>query len=338
METIHIALPSDNNYVIGLTVTAGSIASHASKKVKLLFHILDGGIDDTRFSEMAGKIHRLHPHIEFNRIKVDEDLFKNYPIWSGNKMTYARLMLADALPDISHIIYSDTDFLWLIDIAELWDERSKDVIFMSVLDDSRTIAREEHWAKSHNMPFDNNQYFGAGLSFYNLDKFREENIIEQVSNFLQEYPDVLFADQTALNYILKGRVKFLPEKWQTLSIALTPEKIRQPLAIHYGGDIPWRRDKFWTYPLSDSTLLWYRWLDYINGDNPGTAIKRHLSLWQRLYKRALTNIWRRSLTRGLFCYVLRATGRADYIDNFNKFAINLNLSKHSLLRFSYINS
>lgn len=332
METIHIALPSDENYVIGLTVTAGSIASFASRDVKLMIHVLDGGIKDSTFADMEKKVSRLHPHIEFHRISVDENLFKNYPVWSGNKMTYARLLLAEALPDVSHIIYSDTDFLWLIDIAELWRERTEDDVLLGVLDHPMTIEREALWAEKHNLEFDRERYFGAGLSFYNLDKIREEGIIGKISDFLSKYPDVPFADQTALNYILKGRIRFLPQKWQTLSIALNHENIRKPLAIHYGGDIPWRRDKFWTLPISDSTLLWYAMYDYINGDKPDTAIKHHLSVWQRFYKRTLANIYRHSPSRNLFNVLLRTTGRKTYIHNFNKFAIPLGLSQKEILR------
>lgn len=326
METIHIALPSDQNYVIGLEATAGSIAYHASKEVQLLFHVLDGGINDDTFSEMAGKIKQLHPNVEFHRIAVDEALFKNYPVWSGNKMTYARLLLTEALPDVSHIIYSDTDFLWLIDIAELWRERSEEKIFIGVQDHESTIDREARWAAEHNMKFDRDYYFGAGLSFYNLDKFREESIPAKVARFLSEHPDVEFADQTALNYLLHGRVTFVDKKWQTLSIELSPDTIRKPLAIHYGGDIPWRRDRFWTIPISDSTLLWYAMMDYINGDRPGTLIRSHLTPWQRFYKRSLANIWKRPIARRLFSSALRLSGRSSYIINFNQFAINLRMS------------
>lgn len=330
METIHIALPSDENYVIGLEVTAGSIAYHASKDVRLMIHILDGGIKDDTFAKMEDKIKRLHPNVEFHRIAVDENLFHNFPVWSGNKMTYARLLLSEALPEVSHIIYSDTDFLWLIDIAELWNERTTDDIIISVQDHPSTIKREEKWANAHNMPFDPTKYFGAGLSFYNLDKFREENILAQVAKFLQKHPDVEFADQTALNYLLQGRIKFVPERWQTMSIALTPDHMKAPLAIHYGGDIPWRRDKFWTFPISDSTLLWYAMLDHIEGLRPGTSIKSHLTTWQRVYKRALANIYRHSVSRAIFNRVLKATGRASYIINLKKFVIGLGMSKKAL--------
>lgn len=219
METVHIALPSDQNYVIGLKVTAGSIAHFASKDVSLKIHILDGGINDDSYFDIVSKINKLHPHIEFNRIIVNENLFRNFPNWSGNKMTYARLMLSEALPDVSHVIYSDTDFLWLIDIVKLWNEKSSDKIFISAQDCVTLLEKEFEWNKLHNFEFDASRYFCAGLSFYNLVRFRQEQIPLKVSQFLTEYPDVPFADQTALNHILFGRVYFAPRYWQLPSLS-----------------------------------------------------------------------------------------------------------------------
>lgn len=326
METIHIALPSDQNYVIGLAVTAGSIAHHASRDVKLMFHVLDGGIREDTFADMAQKVKRLHPNVEFHRIAVNEDMFRNYPVWSGNKMTYARLLLADALPDVSHIIYSDTDFLWLIDIAELWAQRSDEVIFMSVRDLDETIAIEEKWAADHNLPFDGNNYFCAGLSFYNLNKFREEGIIAKVAEFINAHKDIQLADQTALYHVLHNRIITLPQKWQTFSSVINKEKLLQPVAIHYAGDTPWRLGRFWPLLLSDGAILWYAMLDYINGAKPGTSIKSHLTVWQRIYKRALANAYHHNITRGLFKFALKSTGRGPYISYFFKFVIDFHIS------------
>lgn len=332
MEKIHIALPSDENYIIGLTATAGSIAYHASKNVILSIHILDGGIKDDTFEQFANKIYRLHPHVEFSRIKVDESLFANFPIWSGNRMTYARLMLAEALPDIDYIIYSDTDYLWLADIAELWKQRDKNVIFISTVDQSSTIMKESIWAKSKGLNFDPNKYFCAGLSFYNLDLFRKENIIGKVAEFLNNYHDVPFADQTAMNHLLLGRVKLVDEKWQTLSMCLTPEKIKRPVAIHYAGDIPWTRGKFWTWTLSDAILLWYAMSDEINQVSNGTTIKSRLSSWQIFYKRTIANIYKYRFTRYIFKLLLIISGRSSYIILFDRFNKDLHLNNRKAIK------
>ncbi len=330
METVHIALASNQNYFCGLLTTAGSIACHASKDVKLMFHILDGGINDLSFSDMETKIGKLHPHTSFHRISVDENLFRNYPEWAGNRMAYARLMLPDALPDITHIVYSDVDFLWLIDIAELWAMRSDDATLLGVRDGLYTIASEEKWAKIHNLPFDPERYFCSGMSLYNLERFRNEKVIEQIVSFLDKYPDVQFPDQFALNHILRDDVVLLPKKWQVFSTELTQEMLNGPLAIHYAGDAPWNRGKFWIYSISDSTRLWYAMFDHINGVTSGSSIKSHLNLWQRIYKRFLADINRHSITRKAFKLLLRSSGRSSYIKNFNTFAIDLCLTQKKI--------
>lgn len=326
MEKIHIALPSDENYIKGLTATAGSIAYHASKNVILAIHVLDGGIKDDTFEIFAKKIQRLHPHVEFSRIKVNESLFANFPIWAGNRMTYARLMLAEALPNVDYIIYSDTDYLWLADIADLWKQRDKNVIFISTVDQSGTIGKEYNWAKSKGLSLNPNKYFCAGLSFYNLHLFRKENIISQVADFLKRYPDVLFADQTAMNHLLFGRVKLVDERWQTLSMCLTPEKIQEPVAIHYAGDIPWTRGKFWTWTLSDAILLWYAMMDCIEQVPFGTTLASDYTLWQRFYKRLLAYLYKNNYTASVFDKILLKTNRGMYIRFFRQFCPNLRLN------------
>ena len=333
METVHVALPSDENYIVGLTATAGSMAYHASRDVVLSIHVLDGGIHDDTFDAFAKKIHRLHPHVEFSRIKVDEVLFANFPVWAGNRMTYARLMLSEALPDVKHIIYSDTDYLWLADIAELWAQRQDDVIFASTVDQRGTIEKEQVWAKSKGLELDPNKYFCAGLSFYNLELFRKEHIIEQVADFLKKYPDVLFADQTAMNHLLLGRVRIVDEKWQTLSMCLTPQNVGKPVAIHYAGDIPWTRGKFWTWTLSDASLLWYAMMDEINQVPLGTTLKSKLTLWQRFYKRALANLYKCEFTAKIFNAVLKVTGREAYIRNITLYCKNLGLNSRRAVKW-----
>lgn len=326
METVHIALPSDQNYVPGLVVTAGSIAHFASKDVNLIFHILDGGINDDTFNDMARKIKRLHPHVDFHRIGVNENLFINYPSWSGNKMTYARLLLSEALPDVSHIIYSDTDFLWLIDIVELWREHTPDRIFISAQDCAAMLEKESEWNKMHGLNFDCSKYFCAGLSFYNLDKFRTEKIPQKVAEFLIEHPDVPYADQTALNHLLFGRVHFMPRYWQTPSFELTGDTIRKPVAIHFTRDLPWTRRKHWAIPISDSTLLWHAMADYINCDRPGTSLKGYHTLWQRTYKRSLAHVFTYSCIKGLLRFVHKKTRRGTQVLYYSGFAINLHIT------------
>lgn len=166
-----------------------------------------------------------------------------------------------------------------------------------------------------------------------MELFRKEHIIEQVADFLKKYPDVLFADQTAMNHLLLGRVRIVDEKWQTLSMCLTPQNVGKPVAIHYAGDIPWTRGKFWTWTLSDASLLWYAMMDEINQVPLGTTLKSKLTLWQRFYKRALANLYKCEFTAKIFNAVLKVTGREAYIRNITLYCKNLGLNSRRAVKW-----
>ena len=50
---IEIALASNEGYVCGLVVTAGSIALNANRSVSLHFNILDCGIKDATYEDVV---------------------------------------------------------------------------------------------------------------------------------------------------------------------------------------------------------------------------------------------------------------------------------------------
>ena len=253
---VEVALPSDQNYVNGLIVTAASMAAYADKSIVLSINILDGGINDETFDAFAKLIQRIHPKVEFRRFPVQEMEFADFPAWSGNRMTYARLMLARALPDTEFVIYCDTDFLWVRDVAELWKCRDSKYVLQSVRDWDDTINKEARWFKENGLQFDEAKYVCCGLSIYNLDRIREMDVISCVFDFIQSHSDVQFADQTAMNATQAQFIGLLDDRWQKFSQFLTDRDVVDGCAIHYAGDIPWRLTGSST-PLSDARILWH---------------------------------------------------------------------------------
>lgn len=311
---VEVALPSDENYVCGLLVTAASMAKYMPSDVTLSINVLDGGIHDDTFASFTDKVRGIHERTEFRRLHIDESVFADYAEWSGNRMTYARLMLAELLPDVDHVIYCDTDYLWLTDVSELWKLRDDAVILQSSRDGApETELRERVWCEKNGLAFDPERYFCAGLSFYNLRLFRQEQIIRQVSDFLVAHPDVPFADQTAMNVLLGQRVRLLPQKWQRFSRDLTDEELKLGCAIHFAGETPWRNLGLWITTITDSMLVWHRFNAHIH----------HISTWQSLRcwygtceiirRRLVFHLALIPIFRNLFFYLLRHTGRGAYI-------------------------
>lgn len=313
MERIVIALPSDEQYVCGLTVTAASLAMYASREVVLAFHILDGGIRDDTFAAFEAKVRPFHSHCEFYRHRVDEAAFKDFPAWSGNRMTYARLLIPQFLPEEEFCIYSDSDFLWLTDIAELWQLRKREVIFQSARETyDRTLDREETWFREHNLPFDRNRYICAGLSFYNLRLMREEKSVQKISDFITQHPDIRMADQTAINALLRDRLTVLDSRWQRLTISREDGERVLGKALHYAGEIPWKRG-LWTQMLTDTILLWHRYNGKIHRRSTWWSLRQSFSCREILERRALWYVMRLPFLRGPFALLLSRLNRGHYL-------------------------
>jgi lipopolysaccharide biosynthesis glycosyltransferase len=323
-DPVHIALPSDQNYFCGLQATAASLACYARPDAELVFHVLDGGIRDEMFASLEELIRRLHPRSHVRRHAIDEDAFRNFPVWSGSRMTYARLLLPRLLPEARHVIYSDVDMLWLADVAELWQHRDDDVVLQSTRDGCRsTLEREGRWHARHGYPLAPDAYFCAGLTMYNLERFRAERLMEASFDFLDRHRDVPFSDQTALNVLLAGRVRLLPQRWQRLTRDVTAAELREPIVLHYAGELPWRRPGWWDM-LTDTVMLWHRFNDRLVGVRGG-SLAQHFTPWQVFYKRSLAVALYRKPLRALFYQLCRATGRGAYCQEFDVWIRDLKL-------------
>ena len=290
-EIIDIALASDSGYFCGLFVTACSIAKYAAKSASLRFNILDGGIAEADWKLLEDKVRTYHPKSEFNRIPVNDGLFKDYPAWHGNKMAYARLMLPDILPEVDWCIYCDVDFLWMRDIAELWAERDESCAFIGTKDGSKwALDMEEAWFLKHGFPFDREKYFCSGLSFMNLKYFRNEGLIEKCKAILTNYPDIQFPDQAALNIVVWGSLKLVPQCWQRIHQYVTPEMIAEGAVVHYAGAIPWKPIKNKVGLLSDLTLLWHRMNAEARGISVWDSLRKYFGIGYILWHRGLRNV------------------------------------------------
>lgn len=316
-DRIEVALPSDENYLCGLLVTAASMAKYMPADVTLSINVLDGGIHDETFLSFANKVTGLHERTVFKRLRINEADFADFPSWSGNKMAYARLMLPKLLPDIDHVIYCDTDYIWLKDITSLWQQRDDACILQSVRDGcEETIIREQKWFEKHGLPFNYQTYFCTGLLFFNLRMMREERTLEQAFDFLTKHPDVQFADQTTMNSLLGGRVRLLSSIWQLFSRNVTNSDLKTGCAIHFAGEVPWRRMTSWVYALSDTVIIWHRFNASIYGISLWKSLRQWYGAWEIIRRRSLFLLVTMPIIRSLFFLLLNISGRGIYIRHF----------------------
>ena len=274
---IHVALASDDNYFRGLLVTAISIVEHCSKPNHLVFHVLDGGIADDNWHFLRLQLERHHSQVE--RLCVDQGNFAHLVAWHGDsKMTYARLLLPEILPNVQCVVYSDVDFLWLDDISILWEQRNDSVALQYVpltARDPLCFGSEDDWLIKHKLTIDAETYFCAGMVMMNLDMFRAKRLHHIVLAVLNDNGgDAPMVDQTALNVVF-SRLKekeALPVRWQQMTSDHGVFQDGPHAVLHYAGDCPWKPLKYTNHFLTDFHLLWHLTYARIN----------RISLWQSL--------------------------------------------------------
>lgn len=318
-STIEIAMPSDQNYFSGLLVTAYSLAKHAKKDAVLSFNILDGGITDDSFSLLRESICKVHANSSFRRFKINEQDFSAFPDWKGNKMTYVRYLLPTFLKDCPFVIYADSDCLWLADVAEIWNRRDKDVILQGVYD-SYGEKTERPWFESRGLPFSENKYFCNGLLLINLELFRGERIIEQCTEFIKAHPDVQYADQSAFNYVIDGRIELLPNYFNFFTREISQSAIRSPVVFHYANDIPWRDQYLPAFYVPPYKHLWFKYYAEASGKTIFGASRRYGYMHIGWIHSIVTYILPRSFARHILFGLMYLVGQRSAVNKLRRHA------------------
>lgn len=151
--------------------------------------------------------------IQFDFSKV------NFPM-SHTKGTYYRLFISDYIGQSGKLIYLDYDVYVNLDINELWETELEDRSIGVVIDGIALMKNPSNkiinYFSTRNI--DIRQYFNAGVMLINLEKWNSAEIVKQAKLFYEKHPYCRFVDQDFLNNYFRGKVKFLPEKFNIMDI------------------------------------------------------------------------------------------------------------------------
>ncbi len=274
-DSINIVLAADNFYTPYVSTLIGSLVEHVNTKdlydITIFHknisiqnqHLLKGevaGLDNVtvRFCDMSGRLG------EF------EDLDTK---WHITVETYFRLFIPEIMEKYKKVLYLDGDMIIKHDVADLFREDISKYMLAACRDvdmagvySSNLVAAENTINKNMRKHIDREvnldepyNYFQAGVLLLNLDAMRKahstKDFLKIATSRKWEY-----LDQDILNYIARGNVKYLDQRWNVLYdwefvriknvISKAPIKLydeymssrRDPLIIHYGGSIkPWQR-------------------------------------------------------------------------------------------------
>lgn len=201
---------------------------------------------------------------------VDVDLVKDFPMAGHITLpTYYRLQACNILPKSIHkILYIDGDMLVLKDIRKLWEIELSEFAFAGV-EDMDSINKECFDRLGYEEKYG---YYNAGVSLYNFDYWRQNNLSEQLLNLIRTQPEkIKWMDQDAVNLFLHQKryklplrynfqVYYLNPKWWNAYSEETHKMIKEEcsnaIIVHFNGAIkPWTF-RYLGFPYAETWKLY----------------------------------------------------------------------------------
>jgi lipopolysaccharide biosynthesis glycosyltransferase len=187
-------------------------------------------------------------------VPVDPGLLHGAPVSNHVSIaTYFRILTPRLLPDdVDRVLFLDSDIIVRGPITELYAEGVEDYTHAAV----ENPLSEEALARL-SIPA-GRAYFNAGVLLLNLQRWRQEGLVEKILAYVSANTDKLrWWDQDALNATLFDRWKRWPPKWNAqeaffanltaVELGVTPKELAearwQPQIVHFTGSGP----KPWTY-------------------------------------------------------------------------------------------
>lgn len=228
---------------------------------------------------------------------------------------WSRLCLPELLPDLSSVLYLDSDLLAVDAISPLWDEAAfGDNLLRAVTNvypDAAAVASELGLPSP-------SAYFNSGVMVLNLEAMRAEQTADVVLDLALSSPGMVrWADQDPLNVVAHARRQPLdlrwnvqaacyemPIQWLNAPIATIETALRDPAIIHFSG--AWKPWHFQCrHPLRNMYAFYRSMTPWADWQIEGRTVARRLlyplrafperSLWPRLWSESTLH---RAMDRG----------------------------------------
>jgi hypothetical protein len=205
--------------------------------------VLDGGISKHSKNTLCRLVERYRNVVRLQFVAVDESLFRGATLGPAEShMAYCRILLP-RLMDAPRVVYLDADTLIFRDLSELFDLKLPTDKALAAVTDSETLTLGEDsgtLANAMKLPVDG-AYFNSGVMLLDLGRLRRENFAERALDFLEaQRGRYRFHDQSAINFLLHGRIAELREHWNRASWRFDEQDDNDlDCVLHYTRSAPW---------------------------------------------------------------------------------------------------
>ena len=246
MNPVVIALASNERYFPGLYCAVASALRHMAAGTGVDVRVLDGGISKSSRNTLSRLAESFGQSVRLGFVPVDDSVFRSAMLGPyKSHMAYCRILLPRVL-DVPRLIYLDCDVLVFRDLSELFDRPLSSGKILTAVRDSETRSLGDDSrivADAMKLPAQG-AYFNSGVMLMDLDELRKQNFLERSLEFLETWSGrYRFHDQSAINFVLYGRIDALAEYWNRASWQFDEQDENDlGCVLHYTRSAPWLRE------------------------------------------------------------------------------------------------
>lgn len=206
---LNVLYQSSALYAIPAAVSICSLLENNQDIEDICIWFVDVGLEQQDREGLTELANRYHRTITFMTSEETDRLLESNGVkkWSGSYATFYKIFNCSRLKNEDSVLYIDSDTVVLGSLKELCDYDFEEHACAMV--GSGMTGAVKNFLELQN-------YYNAGLIFFNLKYWREHNIE-------QEFIDVicgelsasytLIGDETLINKVLNGRIKKMPLKY-----------------------------------------------------------------------------------------------------------------------------
>lgn len=239
---VPIVMAFDQAFLVPAAVAVTSILQNGSPSTSYRFAFLVEACNPHLGADLFARIAQRFGNFSFEHRVVDISDYLDSRLSYGcpSPLSFARLLIADLMPELDMCLYLDGDILVLSDVAELFALAQKDMgdcYFMAApdlplhnTDHAQDIGLAQLLGRS---TIDG--YVNAGVMALNLGKIRRDELVRRFAKHAdRNYP---FGDQDILNAVCHPAIGLLPVTWN-----LAPFTVRSEHFTRNGCSEQDRRD------------------------------------------------------------------------------------------------
>jgi len=209
---IPVVLASDENIVFSVGVVMASLAANAAADTSYDVRFLAAGNVSPESKAKLAEIARANPS-KLSLAVVDmKDSLADIPKTHAyvNHVSAYKMLIAERLPDVDKALYIDTDVIVRGDLADLYATDLGDCHFGGVVNMLNQLWYRERIARQSEMEC-LDDYVNAGVLLMNLAQIRREGVADKWKALLGRFEGSV--DQHILNHVSRGRIAFLPLRY-----------------------------------------------------------------------------------------------------------------------------